>query len=544
MWKKKYLPVIFLSVLLVIVLLIYVFNNSKGEIKFYLLGEKKVIINIGDTYQDDGFIAINSKGNDLSEYVNIKDYVNNKQVGTYAIKYTFSKDNITKEIVRIIEVVSSETGYNLALNGSGEIKIIQGNEYQELGASFYDNDGNLINIESEIIGFVNTDIDGIYNLKYILQYEGHQYETFRNVEVYELKVENISSIEENGLKYTFYIDNKYYDYAKLPDGTIIKDNIFSYTFSSNGTFSLEFYDKYNNKKDEKIVVSEIIDDLTCIGTINRSGTILTIGGQDKDKFNQFEWYFNGVKSSENSVSYQKVTDAYVIFKSDTQTIKVSCNIKDERHYNFEYDFNNLKPEIKCNSYTESDRFILEGKLKDAILEAGYGTRAGVVEAARFLVGALDYRIRYLGPKKDNYDLGRYPKTGLNIANSNGWGCSVSGYRQGIDCTNFVSWAFIQNGLVLGTVYSPSNVYKIKDVVEQIQVGDLVLTPYNDTFSHVGIVIGIDNDIIYVAESTSSNDKGVVITRLFKNNLPSNGELSRLKIFNYKAQGNITNMWVK
>ena len=88
--------------------------------------------------------------------------------------------------------------------------------------------------------------------------------------------------------------------------------------------------------------------------------------------------------------------------------------------------------MTCNTYTAQDKATLDAKLKQVVAEAGRGTRAGVVAAARFLVGGLDYKVPYLGPKTVNTALGRYKKVGLNIGQDGAWGCSVSGWKQGMD----------------------------------------------------------------------------------------------------------------
>ena len=81
--------------------------------------------------------------------------------------------------------------------------------------------------------------------------------------------------------------------------------------------------------------------------------------------------------------------------------------------------------MTCSTYTSQDKKELDSKLKRAIEEAGYKTRAGVVEAARFMVGAMTHKIRYLGPKKDYPELGRYYYIGINIEKNGAWGTRVN-----------------------------------------------------------------------------------------------------------------------
>jgi hypothetical protein len=207
-----------------------------------------------------------------------------------------------------------------------------------------------------------------------------------------------------------------------------------------------------------------------------------------------------------------------------------------------------KEYVTCNQFTNGQAAMIDSILESRVNDAGYGTRAGVVEAARFLVGALDYKVPYLGPKKDDSSLGRYSKIGLNIGKKGAWGCLVSGWIQGMDCTNFVSWAFYQNGISMHP-YS-NNHFNIREVIDQIKVGDLLYSPCVSTckndykLSHVGIIIGIDDNYFYVAESTTGNINAIIVSKLDKRNLPEKDKFSRVNLYQYSSEGNVTNMWVQ
>jgi hypothetical protein len=213
-------------------------------------------------------------------------------------------------------------------------------------------------------------------------------------------------------------------------------------------------------------------------------------------------------------------------------------------YKFNYDENNLKPKMTCNTYTATDRTRLEALLWQAVDRAGRGTRAGVVEAARFLVGGLNYKVPYLGPKTVNSELGRYDKLGLNIGNSKAWGCQVSGWTQGMDCTHFVYWAIINGGLQVSTVNPQKSAVPFKDNVDKVRVGDFLLTLSDGsvswTYSHTAIIIGEDNNYFYVAEAKGI---GTGVIKLSKANLPlKKQEYGMVSTGQYPSDGKITNMW--
>lgn len=250
-----------------------------------------------------------------------------------------------------------------------------------------------------------------------------------------------------------------------------------------------------------------------------------------------------------------------------------------------FDFN--KNELKCGEFTKEENDLIDKILENRVNEVGYKTRAGVVEAARFLVLEFPYRINYFfenGRKTiNNIDgEGRFFHKGLYLdesrysilsKNGNGpqtWGCklySVQSHAKtnnGLNCSGFVTWSIINGGFDIKDVgarrisslditdygiYKELNSSIIKNGT--VKVGDLVHSEH--TGGHIGIIIGIDNDNVYVAhalwDSASSkltkrknNVNGVQITKY------SNTEIGN--IFGhvvlmdnlYKEDGKLTNMW--
>ena len=126
---------------------------------------------------------------------------------------------------------------------------------------------------------------------------------------------------------------------------------------------------------------------------------------------------------------------------------------------------------------------------------------------------------------------------------------VSGWTQGMDCTNFVEWAFKQNGLeIQGGCYGTSNTYNTANVINKIRAGDFLLAPNNGSapnkgsFVHIGIVVGVDSNYIYVAEATTGSIDAIVVTRLEKNTSAST-KFKVTRLYNYPSDGNYSNMWL-
>lgn len=199
--------------------------------------------------------------------------------------------------------------------------------------------------------------------------------------------------------------------------------------------------------------------------------------------------------------------------------------------------NNDKPFLTCGIYSVEDNLLLDEIMASKIEKAGYHTRAGVVEAARFLTLSLPYRLNYYyenGRLSSNYKIdgeGRYYHTGLYLSeakydeiskHTNGpacWGCKLlesGGYYapNGLDCSGFVSWALLNGGYDCGDIGAgPTEVLDFTDLgekkflrnvdIEEIKVGDLI--GFN---GHIGIIIGDDGENIYVAEDYWFGDLNV------------------------------------
>lgn len=76
-------------------------------------------------------------------------------------------------------------------------------------------------------------------------------------------------------------------------------------------------------------------------------------------------------------------------------------------------FNEDKGYLPCEEYTLEESKLLDEILAYRINEAGYGTRAGAVAAARFLTLEFPYRIAYY------WETGRLNNTGKDYVDGEG-----------------------------------------------------------------------------------------------------------------------------
>lgn len=237
--------------------------------------------------------------------------------------------------------------------------------------------------------------------------------------------------------------------------------------------------------------------------------------------------------------------------------------------------------IACNKYTEEEQELLDEILKVRIEDAGFKTRAGAVAAARFLTLEFPYRIPYfyengrVHPSGVNYadGEGRYYKYGLYLGKSKykdikakfsgpaAWGCPLNNWEDepgygyyygvkspnGLDCSGFVAWALYNGGFDPGDVGAGETDYPYQmtdlgkftkltsDIINSntIKAGDLF-----NYFGHIAIIVGIDEENFYVAESLP-NFGGVVTRKYSKKSV--NNTFTHVVLMDeyYKNDGNYT-----
>jgi hypothetical protein len=214
---------------------------------------------------------------------------------------------------------------------------------------------------------------------------------------------------------------------------------------------------------------------------------------------------------------------------------------------------NTKKDLECGTFDANGAAEVNKKLSDKVNNAGYGTRAGVVAAARYLAIDFPYKVPFYA--SESGDRGRYYKTGINADAKNGWGCiinkegiptteQVSGgyYPNGLDASAFVSWALLNGGVPKNDLtsnqlaqLSPNKIFYGSTDIGNVKLGDLSWSN-----GQIGLVIGIDNNNIYVAEEKGAT-YGLVVTTYPKTTLATDSYFISLGN-TYTSDGNITNMW--
>ena len=245
--------------------------------------------------------------------------------------------------------------------------------------------------------------------------------------------------------------------------------------------------------------------------------------------------------------------------------------------------------ITCNQFSKEEAILIDSVLFDRVEEAGYGTRAGVIAAARFLTVEFNYRVPYFfengrlenfAPYEHVDGEGRYYHRGLYLDSSkfkdiaaalNGpiiWGCNLMNYTNwsngtivykegqkypnGLDCSGFVTWSLLNGGFDVGDIGAglDASHHDLSDIGERVNITDELMASgrvkVGDLIGnngHAAILAGMDGDNYYIAEALP-NIGGVKITTVPRSKLVHNSIYTYIILMDsvYKKDGIYNDMW--
>lgn len=229
--------------------------------------------------------------------------------------------------------------------------------------------------------------------------------------------------------------------------------------------------------------------------------------------------------------------------------------------------------LPCEAYTAQENEYLDSVLEYEVRQAGYQTRAGVIAAARFLLLRFPYKLNYFfenGRMSNGYGIdgeGRYYHKGLYLSEYKTeeiersrtgpqiWGCSLYEYgrgrysKNGMDCSGFVSWVLYNAGFDCGDLGSGprAGMHDLSDLgekvylyhldIDRVKPGDFV-----GLLGHIGIVIGMDGENIYIGESYWTGDLHASSFTYEEFLKRSKWSFVVLMDDYYRDQGNLEEMW--
>lgn len=196
----------------------YVQNNNPPVIT--LIGEPVIYIEARTSveYIELGATVVDDIDGDITDSLVISGYVDEDLKGIYYMKYD-AKDSHGNNAISVYRqvVVRDTTPPQVTLNGNSDIKILYGQQYNELGATAVDNyDGELeVTINNPII----IDKVGVYEVTYVAyDKSGNRGSAVRTVEIIDNINPEISLIGEEIVYVEVYGEFK-------DDGALVRDNV-------------------------------------------------------------------------------------------------------------------------------------------------------------------------------------------------------------------------------------------------------------------------------------------------------------------------------
>ncbi len=206
-----------------------------------LKGEMTVSVDYGAEFKEPGYTAIDDCDGDLTKKVVVDGTVDTKTVGTYVISYSVKDSYDNETVVTRAVTVRDVSRPNVVLNGDSTIYVKVGSDYNELGATAWDNmDGDLSN-SIGISNNVNINKKGIYSVYYsVSDSSGNSATVTRKVYVYEKQASNqevnpghkvvyltfddgpcqyteklLNVLDKYGVKATFFVTNQFPSYQYM-----------------------------------------------------------------------------------------------------------------------------------------------------------------------------------------------------------------------------------------------------------------------------------------------------------------------------------------
>lgn len=266
-------------------------EKENGYLELSLVGSNKIILNIGDTYQELGAKATYN-GKDISSYIKIDKNINTNLSGNYIITYSVSYNNESKSITR--DVLVNE---KLKIDVSYDTKIT--NQNINVSITAFGTDFLYLKLpDNSIVDKKNIS----YEIKENGIYEFFVYDKNNHYEKKEIVISNIDKEKPTGKCTGKYENNK----------TIInvdgKDNL-----------KIDYY-LYNDIKtsNDKYTFNSIIDNVK-VSIFDQAGNVNQIACNIKSS--GIEMHFIVTTSDDDAI----------LIRSDVATIMIDGGQYDSRH---------------------------------------------------------------------------------------------------------------------------------------------------------------------------------------------------------------------
>ena len=349
--KYKIIFIVFIIIIICIISIHFFIPNTDNNY-LVLNGDEVITIYQGSDYIEPGYKAYNSKNKDLTNEVKIDSNLNVKLVGEYEISYKIGNVVKNRKIV-VIEKPKVYTFIKLnVVDNKIDVYLEVGEEYKEPGYQVFSSTGKNLNDKVKVTGNVDTSKKGKYEIKYTLVDEdGVTIMVSRIVTVMDMEISlslNTSSYTNKDVGIKINIDDEFFDYLLLPDGSKIKQNNYMYMVSSNGKYTFKAYSTKGMVKEKSIEVNNIDNILptgSCSGSYKNGKSTINVNAKDNIGIKKYE--IEGSSYTNNKITINKELSSITIKIYDKAgNIKnISCSLKNDNppatYYKREFSVNNF-----------------------------------------------------------------------------------------------------------------------------------------------------------------------------------------------------------
>lgn len=163
---KKIKPILFITggiiLLAIIIFIIISLINNSNKYTIELLGEEVMTISQNSEYKEPGYIAYDKANNDVTDQVEIINYIDTSVPGEYEVLYSIGKINKVR-YVTVTEIIKATYIY---LNGNKNMYLEVGEKYTEPGYQVYDSIEQNLTEKVKVTGSVDTSKVGTYQITY------------------------------------------------------------------------------------------------------------------------------------------------------------------------------------------------------------------------------------------------------------------------------------------------------------------------------------------------------------------------------------------
>lgn len=325
----------FIGIAIILIIIMY-FIFANREVTNYLVinGEQNITLYQGADYIEPGYLAYNSKKDDLTNDVTITSTLDTSKIGEYEITYTLGNITETRKITIVEKPKEYTYIYLKSVNNDINLYIKKGEEYIEPGYQVFSSTGFDLTNQVKITGNVDTNKAGTYKLIYsVVDSNNVTISVSRTIIVMDSEI-NLSLNPDTPTNKTVTINigviDNYFDYLILPNSTKITDKTYSYNVFENGTYTFKVYNKKGDYKESSIDVKNI-DKIkptgSCSGTYGNGQSIINISAKDESGIEKY--YINGKSytSSKITITKELTTANITIYDKAGNTQDISCNLQ-------------------------------------------------------------------------------------------------------------------------------------------------------------------------------------------------------------------------